>query len=197
MVAAFMRQHSFVTIISHDGGSLTASHVPVMLQADGGPHGTLVAHLAKANPQWRTFEEGREVLVIFQGPHAYVSPSWYVTEPAVPTWNYAVVHAYGVPRVVTDPVRLGEMLDGLVELHEGNRENRWGGELPDEFRRKMTAGIVGVEIPIHRLEAKFKLSQNRIEADVSGVVAALSQSADQAERETGELMVQAYGRKEK
>ena len=92
-LTAFMREHSFATIVTHDGAVPHATHMPVLLDPDRGPQGTLVSHMARANPQWKHFADGREVLVIFTGPHAYVSPAWYATTPAVPTWNYTAVHA--------------------------------------------------------------------------------------------------------
>ncbi|MDB6140365.1 MAG: hypothetical protein JWO94_3437 [Verrucomicrobiaceae bacterium] len=187
-IAAFMRRHSFATLISHDGQAPFATHVPVLFKADAGKHGTITAHIAKANPQWQHFANGKEVLVIFQGPHAYISPSWYETKAAVPTWNYAVVHAYGVPCIITDHDRVVAMLHDLVETYEAGRENRWPGDMSEEFRDKMIGGIVGFEIDITRIEAKYKLSQGRSLADVQGVIAALSASPDQTERELAAMM---------
>lgn len=189
---AFIRRHGFATIITHDGTVPHATHMPVLLEANQGSHGTLVSHMARANPQWRHFEDGREVLVVFTGPHAYVSPAWYASAPAVPTWNYTAVHAYGIPRIITDPERFAQKLHDLVEFYESGRDGRWDGHLPAEFRDKLMHGIVGVEIEITRLEGKFKLSQNRPPADQQRVIAALSASADQTERETARMM-QAHG----
>ncbi|MFO1483408.1 MAG: FMN-binding negative transcriptional regulator [Verrucomicrobiaceae bacterium] len=185
---AFMQQHSFATIITHDGCIPHATHMPVLLEANQGQQGTLVSHMARANPQWKHFEDGREVLVIFTGPHAYVSPAWYASAPAVPTWNYTAVHAYGIPRLINDHDRFAQRLRDLVEFYESGREGRWDGELPVEYRVKLMRGIVGVEIEITRLEGKFKLSQNRSPEDQQRVIAALSASADQTERETAEMM---------
>jgi len=189
-LAAFMRRHSFATIVTHDGELPHATHMPVLLREGEGPHGTLVSHMARANPQWRHFEEGREALVIFQGPHAYVSPAWYTTTPAVPTWNYTAVHAYGIPRIVTNHERFARMLHELVEFYEAPRAERWDGEMPEEYRDRMMKGIVGVEFEITRLEGKFKLSQNRPQ-DLPGVIAALAASRDQTDRETAAAMEQA------
>lgn len=191
---AFMRRHSFATLVTHDGQAPFATSVPVLVHESEGTHGTIVAHIARANPQWRHFASGQAVLVIFHGPHAYISPSWYETQPAVPTWNYATVHAYGVPQIITDHDRLVTMLHELVEAHEAGRENRWAGEMPAEYRDKMVAGIVGFEIPVNRIEAKYKLSQGRSEADVKGVIAALSASSDQTEREVAEMMAKVHQR---
>ncbi|MEI6714023.1 MAG: FMN-binding negative transcriptional regulator [Verrucomicrobiota bacterium] len=184
---AFMKEHSFASLVTVDGGSPFASHVPVLVQENRGPCGTLVTHLARPNPQWRHFENGADVLVMFSGPHADVSPAWYVTTPAVPTWNYTAVHVYGKARIVGDHAQVVSMLHELVEANEANREERWSGEMPDDFRDNLIRGIVGVEIEITRIEAKFKLSQNR-PADVSGVVAALATSPNQTDRQLAEMM---------
>ncbi|MEZ5326725.1 MAG: FMN-binding negative transcriptional regulator [Verrucomicrobiales bacterium] len=187
-LVAFMRQHSFATIITHDGEVPHATHMPVLYrESSGGGEGTLVSHLARANPQWRHFENGQEVLVTFTGPHAYISPSWYDTQPAVPTWNYTVVHVYGIPRLVTDPQEFATMLEELVEFYEAPRANRWHGTIPQEFRDNLMRAIVGFEIKITRIEGKFKLSQNR-PADAPGVMAALEDSVDQTDREVAGMM---------
>jgi transcriptional regulator len=187
-ISALMRRHSFATVISHDGTAPFATHMPVLHHDQGGAHGTLVTHMARANPQWRHFAGGAEVLVIFHGPHAYVSPNWYGTQPAVPTWNYAVVHAYGVPRLVEDKNRLRIILRELVDTFETGQSQPYGEMLTDEYIDQLSPGIVGIEIPITRLEAKFKLSQNRTAADKAGVIAALASSSDQTEREVADLM---------
>ena len=183
---AFIRQHSFATIISHDGQIPHATHMPVLLNPTQGSHGTLLSHMARANPQWQHFT-GAEVLVIFTGPHAYISPAWYVTEPAVPTWNYTAVHAYGIPRLVTQHDRFAQMLHDLVEFYEAERPNRWHGTLPTEFRDGLMKGIVGIEIEITRLEGKFKLSQNRPQ-DAPGIITALGASTDPMDRDTAKMM---------
>ena len=186
-LAAFMRRHSFATLVTHDGSIPHATHLPVLLEDDPGPNGTLVTHMARANPQWRHFEDGREVMVVFTGPHAYVSPAWYATAPAVPTWNYTAVHAYGVPRLVSDPVRFSRMLGDLVDFHESARNQPWHGNLPEAFRDRLMQAIVGIEIPISRIEGKFKLSQNR-PGDAAGVIESLAASPDQTDREVAEMM---------
>jgi transcriptional regulator len=184
---AFMRQHSFATIVSHDGNIPQATHMPVLLNPTQGSHGCLLSHMARANPQWRHFSPSSEVLVIFTGPHAYISPAWYVTEPAVPTWNYTAVHAYGIPRIVTQHDHFAQMLHDLIEFYEAERPNRWHGTLPAEFRDGLMKGIVGIEIEITRLEGKFKLSQNRPQ-DAQSVIAMLENSPDQTDRDTAKMM---------
>lgn len=191
-LAAFMRDHSFATVITTDAADVPfASHVPLLWAPERGPHGTLAGHFARANPQWQHFRDDREVLVIFQGPHAYVSPSWYQASLAVPTWNYAAVHAYGPARMVEDELELTALIQATVEKYESLRPNPWKSDaLPAEFKSKMLKGIVGFEIRISRIEGKFKLSQNRPPEDVAGVVAALRSSSDQTEREVAALMVE-------
>src|SRR6266511_5872245 len=175
---AFMRAYSFATLVTQQQGAPFASHLPFLLDAERGPHGTLLAHMARANPQWRDFAAGQAALVIFQGPHAYISPSWYEVAPSVPTWNYAVVHAYGVPRIVEDRSALYQMLKTLVDTHESTFERPWPMELPEDYLDKMTHAIVGFEIAITRLEGKLKLSQNRGENDRRHVAEALAASGD-------------------
>jgi transcriptional regulator len=187
-IQALMRRHSFATVITHDGSAPFATHMPVLHHAEGGTHGTLITHMARANPQWRHFAEGREVVIIFHGPHAYISPNWYETRPMVPTWNYATVHAYGVPHVIEDKAALRTMLRELVDTFEAGQPQPYGDALTDDYIDHLSPGIVGLEIPIARLEAKFKLSQNRTPTDQAGVIAALKKSADQTERELAEMM---------
>jgi transcriptional regulator len=183
-----MRANSFATLISQHDGAPYASHVPILLQADAGPHGTLVGHMARANAQWRDFAPEQEVLTIFQGPHAYVSPSWYETELSVPTWNYAVVHAYGTPRVIEDHAALYDILKATVAMYEAPFEQPWPFDLPEDFVDKMMRAIVGFAIPITRLEGKYKLSQNRPLADQQRVVEALYQQGDALSTGTAALM---------
>ena len=173
-----MRVYSFATLITQHEGVPFATHLPFILDAQRGPYGTLLAHVARANPQWRDFTSEQEVLVIFQGPHAYVSPSWYEVELSVPTWNYAAVHAYGIPRLIEDGEELYQLLKVLIETHESQFENPWPFQLPDDYLQKMMRGIVAFEIEITRLEGKFKMSQNRTASERENVIAALNESSD-------------------
>jgi len=173
-----MRVYSFATLITQHEGVPFATHLPFILDAQRGPYGTLLAHVARANPQWRDFNSEQEVLVIFQGPHAYVSPSWYEVELSVPTWNYAAVHAYGIPRLIEDGEELYQLLKALIETHESQFENPWPFQLPDDYLQKMMRGIVAFEIEITRLEGKFKMSQNRTASERENVIAALNESSD-------------------
>ena len=172
----FMQAYSFATLITQHEGVPFATHLPFILDGQRGPNGTLLAHMARANPQWRDFNSEQEVLTIFQGPHAYVSPSWYEVELSVPTWNYAVVHAYGIPRLFEDDEELYKLLKILIETHEAQFENPWPFQLQEDYLHKMMRGIVGFEIEITRLQGKFKMSQNRTESEREIVIAALKES---------------------
>ena len=175
---AFIQRYSFASVITQQAGTLLASHVPLQLETPIGSPARLSGHLARANPQWRQLGAGAEVLVIFAGPHAYVSPSWYETQPAVPTWNYTVVHAYGVAELITERAELLASLQALVQRHESRLTRPWNGVMDEEFRDRLLAAIVGFRVTITRLEGKFKLSQNRSTADVAGVIQALLESPD-------------------
>ena len=135
------------------------------------------------------------MLVIFQGPHAYISPTWYEAHPSVPTWNYTAAHVYGVPRIVNDEEQMHRMLHDLVGQHEHGRQPEWKMDLPQDYMDKMVKAIVGFELSIARVEGKFKLSQNHSTADVDTVIAALLASAEEGGRKTGEMMASRRGSK--
>ena len=183
------------TLVTFDEHGLQASHVPLLLDPAQGAHGVLTGHLAKANPQWKTLALGTEVLVIFQGPDAYVSPSFYAAKAehgkVVPTWNYLAVHVYGRAQVFTDPERLLGVVSGLTHKHEATRAEPWAvSDAPDDYIQKMLNGIVGFAIPIERLEGKRKLNQNRSAEDIAGVSKGLATSQDQNDQEIARLMSQ-------
>jgi len=188
-LAGLMQRYSFATIVTAGEGGLIASQLPFMYRAEEGEHGTLLCHLAKPNPQVAELRTGREVLVIFSGPHAYVSPSWYATRPAVPTWNYAAVHAYGTPQPIEEPDALIRLVGALSEIYEGGRKAPWRvADEPAEYVEGMARGIVGFTIPVTRLEGKFKLSQNRSATDRQRVVAALREESDTLAHDVAALM---------
>ena len=185
---AFIREYSFAALITQQDGVPFASHLPFLLDADRGPYGTLLAHMARANPQLHDFNKEQEVLVIFQGPHAYITPSWYEVELSVPTWNYAVVHAYGLPRLMEEKSELYDLLKILIQTHEAHFEKPWPFQLPDDYLQKMMQGVVGFEIQITRLEGKFKLSQNRTTSEREKVIDALQDSSDTLSTGIAQLM---------
>jgi len=178
-LAAFMREHSFGTLITSGGAGLIASHIPFLFEAVAGTPGRLLGHLARPNPQLADLADGREALVIFHGPHAYVSPRWYATAPAVPTWNYAVVHAYGKATAIGDVAALEALVGRLAEVYEAGAEKPWRlADQPERYVKGMLRGIGGFAIELTRLQGKFKLSQNRDATDRARVTAELAQSDD-------------------
>jgi transcriptional regulator len=171
-----MRAHGWAILVGSGAGSPEATHLPFMLDETRGENGTLVSHMAKANPHWQNFEKDGEVLVIFWGPHAYISPGWYEKQPAVPTWNYVTVHAYGTPRLIEGEEAMIAAQSNLVAAYEG-AEGWKLKDQPEKFIKGMLAGIVTFEIPISRLEGKFKMSQNRPSTDIPGIMAGLRHRA--------------------
>jgi transcriptional regulator len=190
---AAIRAFPLATLVTDGPNGLTANHVPMLLDADAGPHGALLAHVARANAQWRDLERGVETLAIFCGPNAYVTPSWYATKretgAVVPTWNYIAVHAYGRPRTFDDPERLRTLVERLTAHHEAERAEPWAvGDAPPAYIAGQLRGIVGIELRIERLVGKWKLSQNRGEADRDGVADGLAASPAPRARAVAEAM---------
>jgi transcriptional regulator len=185
---ALMEQFSFATLVTSERGAPVASHLPVLVRYRSGGDILLRSHMAQANPQWRSFMEGGEVLVIFQGPHGYVSPSWYVTAPSVPTWNYASVHAYGRPCLIEEPEEVLHLLREMSNKYEAGHDIPWEPGQAEEYVQRILSGLVAFEIHVTRLEGKFKLSQNRSEPDQRRVVEALERSASAGDQELAALM---------
>jgi transcriptional regulator len=183
-----MRAHPLATLIVADAdGGVTADLIPFMLYADEGAGGLglLRAHVARANPLWRTLQDAPSCLVLFQGPEAYISPSWYetkrTTHKVVPTWNYAMAQARGMARVVDEAAWLRRQLDDLTAAQEGRLPQPWQpSDAPAEFLAATMKGIIGIEIPIDSLVGKWKLSQNRGAEDQRGVVAGLQSRSELA-----------------
>jgi transcriptional regulator len=179
-------QHDFALLVT-SGGGLIASQVPFLTEHR---HEKLylLGHLARPNPQAAELD-GVEVMVIFPGPHAYISPGWYAAGPAVPTWNYATVHAYGEARVIADRDWLAGLLRRLSDRHESRETTPWQmQDLPEAFLSGMLGGIVGFEIAVSRLEGKFKLSQNRPAIDRPRIIAALEARDDADSHGVARLM---------
>ena len=187
---AFIRKYPLGLLITHGASGLQADPIPFMLEPERGPHGTLVAHVARANPLWRESRTDIESMVVFQGPQAYISPAWYATKQetgkVVPTWNYCVVQARGRLRAIDDPAWVHRLVSRLTDRHEAERAGLPSApwkvtDAPDDYIASMQRAIVGIEIELTALQGKWKLSQNRSEADRAGVVAGLAQQgADEA-----------------
>lgn len=176
------------TLVSHGPNGLLASHLPLLLEPTEGQYGTLYGHFARANPQWRDLADGSPALVIFQGAEAYISPSWYAAKAehgkVVPTWNYISVQAHGRAEVFDDAERLLQLVSRLSALHEAERLQPWAvGDAPRDYIDSMLRAIVGFTLPIERLDGKWKLGQNRSQADQTGVREGLAASHDPRDRE--------------
>lgn len=173
-ILAFLRQNNFPAIVSFDGEKLLATHTPVEVTEDRDGNITIFSHMSRANPQWKTFE-AQEVLLIFQGAHTYISPRWY-NHVNVPTWNYMMVHVYGKVRLL-EHAELFALLSRLVQAHEANSTYRLEG-LPQDFVQKEIKGTVGFAIDVTRIDAGYKLSQNRNDEDHESIVRELYQRGD-------------------
>jgi transcriptional regulator len=175
-----VRAHPLATWVVHSTDGLVVNHIPFLIDPERGPLGTLVGHVARANPIWRQLGAG---VAVFQGPQAYVSPNWYPSKhahgKAVPTWNYAVVHAHGTPRAIDSRDALLDIVTRLTHAHEAGQAAPWAvSDAPPDFIDQMLKAIVGIEMPLERLVGKWKVSQNRSEADRLGTVAGLRQRGD-------------------
>ena len=185
-----IRAHPFALLTTvDDDGAPFATHLPLLLDAGRGPFGTLMGHVAKANPQVAHLRAGRITMALFRGPHAYVSPGWYAHHPAVPTWNYVTVHAYGRPVLQTDAAAVRAHLNALSRIFESGQARPWRlGDQPETFIDGMLKGLVAFELPIGRLEGKAKLSQNRKPEDRAGAIAGLRAAGDPEAMEVARLM---------
>lgn len=175
-LTAFMRAHSFAALVGHVDGRLFATHLPLVV-AERGDELLLRGHVAKNNPQAKSLAAGSELMVIFQGPHAYVSPSLYESRQSVPTWNYTAVHAYGVARLLPQEVDKVMLLEEMMAAYEPAYRAQWEA-LSETYRQDMLCGIVAFEVKVTQLEGKYKLSQNRPLADRQRIAEALCSHPD-------------------
>ena len=183
-INAFIHAYGFATVITNRDNAPFASHLPILLNESAG---TLRSHMARANEQWRHFAPEREVLCIFHGPHAYITPSWYVQQHEVPTWNYAAVHVYGMPRIVDEHDALKQIVIDTTNKYEARMPQPFKLTLTDAEIDRMLRGIVGFEVEITRVEAKFKLGQNRSAEDREGTVRGLASSGHLPSMELAEF----------
>lgn len=180
---ALIRAHALGTWVNNGPDGMVANHLPFFIDNDRGEFGTLIAHVARANPVWQSIEGSNPALIIFQGPECYITPSWYPSKhehgKAVPTWNYAVVHAYGKPKAIHDPAWILRALQRLTDTHEASQALPWQvADAPREFIDQLLGAIVGIEVPIQRIIGKWKTHQNRTTSDQLGVVAGLMGRGD-------------------
>jgi transcriptional regulator len=181
---ALIRAHPLGTLVTFGNGGLTANLIPFVLDSAASPNGTLKGHLARPNRQWQDFDPAVEALVIFQGAEHYITPSWYAAKrehgKVVQTWNYAKVQVQGPLRVIDDPAWLAGQIAALTSANQPGRAEPWAvRDAPEAFIAGQVRGIVGIEIPISRIEGKWKVSQNRSEADREGVVVGLGALGDE------------------
>ena len=180
----FIRENSFALLVNSGDSGLRGTHLPfVTEERESGI--VLVSHMAKANPQWKEFGQGKEVLVVFTGPHGYVSPSNYEKQQNVPTWNYVAIHAYGVPEIVSDARAVVEVLEKMIVNYEAAFREQWD-QLNEDYKAKMIKGIVAFEIPVKKLEGKYKLSQNKTKNEQENVI----HSFEKEKNPVAELMKQ-------
>lgn len=183
---ALIRAHPLGLLVTSGASGLVANPVPFLIDTESGAKGTLRAHVARANPQWRDIRDGAEVLIVFQGAETYVTPSWYRTKAetgkVVPTWNYAIVQARGPATAIEDAAWLRSQIDALTAQQEGRRASPWQiGDAPEPFIAAQLKGIVGIEITVTAIDGKWKVSQNRPEADREGVARGIREEAPNAE----------------
>jgi transcriptional regulator len=189
---AAMRAGRLANLVTATAEGLMSTPLPLFLVPEEGPYGTLYGHLARANPQWKLPPVG-DAMVLFMGPEAYVTPAWYPSKQehqmVVPTWNYMAVHAYGPVEFFDDAERLLEVVVKLTDQHEASRPEPWAvTDAPANFIRAQLKGIIGLRLPIVRLDGKRKMSQNRSEADRAGVAAGLAQSERASDRDVSKLI---------
>lgn len=184
-LAAFVQANPLGLLVSNSDDGLLASSIPFLLYPEEGEHGVLRAHLAKANPHWKALESNAESLVVFQGAHGYVTPSWYPSKEenhkVVPTWNYSMVQCRGLPKVIHDPAWILNQISDMTDFHEKGRTKPqpWKvSDAPSDFIENQIKAIVGLEIPLMSIEGKYKMSQNRSESDRAGVLKGVSDVTD-------------------
>jgi transcriptional regulator len=183
---AFMRANPFAILVSNADHAPFATHVPVVIR-ESTDHLAIRGHVAKANPHWRYLQNDPMCLMIFHGPHAYISPSNYDSRENVPTWNYGAVHIYGNATTFAEPEQLLNMLHDLIPTFDASYEQQWA-TLSEPYRQRMLGHIVGFEIAVTKLEAKFKLSQNRTKQEQQHVIDSLSVASDTTVSGTARLM---------
>ena len=175
-ILAFLQANPFAILVSNVDGIPFATHLPLLIE-EAGDQIIVQGHMAKANAHWKSMKETEESLIIFHGPHAYISPSLYENRESVPTWNYAAVHVYGEPTLFTDEESLRATLHRMIDTFESSYMAQWS-ELSEQYQSRMMKHIVGFNIKVKRLEGKFKLSQNRTKGEQAQVIQSLNQSKD-------------------
>jgi len=190
---ALLSSYPLGTWVTHANSELVVNHIPFLLDPIAGQFGVLIGHVARANPIWQTFSKTTRSVVVFQGPQTYITPSWYPTKhahgKAVPTWNYAVVHAHGIPRAIEDRDWLLKHVTSLSDLHEARQVTPWSvADAPPDYIDTMLKAIVGIEMPIDAMVGKWKTSQNRTLPDMLGTIAGLYERGDGASQQMAAII---------
>jgi transcriptional regulator len=188
-VGELISRYGFATVVTQKDGSMQASHLPVLFDKKRDGAQILRSHMARANPQWRDFRSNPEILCIFSGPHAYISPSWYETQHTVPTWNYAAVHVYGKATIIENMAELRQIVFDTTAKYEALMPRAWTIPLSEGEMSVMLKAVVGFSIAVIRMEAKFKLGQNRSREDQAGMLKGLLNSPDAASQELGRFVL--------
>jgi transcriptional regulator len=193
-----IRKYGFGTLVTSSEQELEASHLPMLLELEPAPLGTVLGHVARANPQWQRVKPGFQALAIFLGPNTYITPSWYPTKQqtgkVVPTWNYLAIHAYGTLSFFDDPAELREHVEKMTDTHEAPRAVPWAvSDAPANFVDQMLRAIVGFRLRITKLEGKWKMSQNRPAQDVTGVIEGLAREDSEAHGPVAEIVAARAG----
>lgn len=188
-LAKVMAAHDFALLVNQREDAPFVTHIPLLHDPDDGPYGTIHGHVARANPHWRCFDGAATALAVFQGPHAYISPSWYPSTEKVPTWNYVAVHAYGRPALVDDPDAVRAHLSQMVSRQENQRSDPWSmDDLPDRYIEGMLRGLVAFRMPIDRLQGKAKMNQNHPIENRRGAAAGLRATGRADDTEVARLI---------
>jgi transcriptional regulator len=188
-----IRKYGFGTLVTSSEQELEASHLPMLLDSAPAPLGTVLGHVARANPQWQRVKPGIEALAIFLGPNTYITPSWYPTKQetgkVVPTWDYLAIHAYGTISFFDDPAELRAHVSRMTDTHETPRDAPWAvSDAPADFVDGMVRAIVGFKLRVTRLEGKWKMSQNRPKKDVAGVLEGLAREDGDGHQAVAEII---------
>jgi transcriptional regulator len=188
-----IRKYGFGTLVTSSEQELEASHLPMLLDSEPAPLGTVLGHLARTNPQWQRVKPGLQSLAIFLGPNTYITPSWYPTKQqnskVVPTWNYLAIHVYGTLSFFDDPSALRDHVGKMTDTHEASRSAPWAvSDAPADYVEKMLGAIIGFKLRITRIEGKWKMSQNRPQQDVSGVLEGLTREDGEGHGPVAEIM---------
>jgi transcriptional regulator len=185
----FIEANSFGLLVSRVKGELFATHLPLLVNREAGPNGQLAGHMARANPQWQEIA-GQEVLAVFSGPHAYVSPTWYEADNVVPTWNYVAVHVYGKCEVIEDQQATAQIIEDYVATYERSMPTPWAIDPATSFFRKLVKMVVAFRIDISRIEGKWKLGQNHSTERRENAARKLAETGDFNSRQIARLMTQ-------